>query len=413
MTLPQGYTHFGAEIVPNQPKSMVRGRTKVCKLSKSLHGLKQAPRQWFAKLSSALLQFGFKQSKADYSLFVKNHEGKFLVVLIYVDDMIITGNSPQTLNDLKKYLHTQFHMKDLGDWKYFLGLEIKKSSQGLFVCQQKYTLDLLQETGMANCKPLKLPIAQRLKLLADSGTQLSYPNPYRRLVGKLIYLSITRPDITYAVHILSQFMTKPTTEHMEAANHLLCYLKSCPGQGILLTADSTSQVTGYCDSDWASCPMGRRSTTGYAVMLGNSLISWRAKKQDIVSRSSAKAEYRAMAMTCCDITWLVSLLQDLGFDKTQLLPFKLFCDNMAALHNAKNPVFHERTKHIEVDCHYVRDKLLAGIIKTAYIPTKVQPADVFTKAVSVDQFHQLLCKLGVMDPFHFTPNLTGSDKSNE
>lgn len=145
-------------------------------------------------------------------------------------------------------------------------------------------------------------------------------------------------------------------------------------------------------------------------MLGNSLISWRAKKQDIVSRSSAETEYRAMAMTCCEITWLVSLLQDRGFAKAQLLPVKLFCDNMAALHITKNPVFHKWTKHIKVDCHYVHDKLLAGVIKIAYIPTNVQPADVFTKAVSVDQFHKLLCKLGVMDPFHFTPNLRGSDK---
>jgi len=194
-------------------------------------------------------------------------------------------------------------------------------------------------------------------------------------------------------------MSQPAIEHMKAATHVFRYLKSCPGRGILLAADSSAQITAYCDSDWASCPMGRRSTTGYAVKLGKSLISWRVKKQDIVSRSSAEAEYRAMAMTSCEITWLLALLQDLGFTKQQLLPVELFCDNMAALHIARNPVFHERTKHIEVDCHYVRDKITVGILKTAHISTKSQLADVFTKAVPVDHFQSMLSKLGVVDPF--------------
>ena len=186
---------------------------------------------------------------------------------------------------------------------------------------------------------------------------------------------------------------------MIAANHLLRYLKSCPGQGIFLDAMSSSHITANCDSDWASCPMGRRSTTGYAIKLGNSLISWRAKKQDIVSWSSADAEYRAMAMTSCEITWLLGLLQDLGFTKQQLLPVEMFCDNMTALHIARNPVFHGRTKHIEVDCHYVRDPITAGILKPAHVSTKFQLADVFTKAVPVDHFRGMLNKLGVVDLF--------------
>jgi len=220
----------------------------------------------------------------------------------------------------------------------------------------------------------------------DSDHPLSDPTQYRWLVGKLIYLTITRPDISYVVQLLSQFMVSPIVEHMKTANHVLRYLKSSPGEGFFLAVDSSTHLTAYCDSNWASCLMGRCSTTGYAVILGQSLISWHTKKQDIVSRSSAEAEYRAMAMTSCEITWLLTLLFDLVFTKQQLLPVELFCDNMAALHIARNPMFHECTKHIEVDCHHVRDKITASILKTAHVSTKFQLPDVFTKAILIHQF---------------------------
>jgi len=238
--------------------------------------------------------------------------------------------------------------------------------------------------------------------MADSGQPLSDPTQYRRLVGKLICLTITRPDITYVVQLLSQFMASPTVEHMQIANHVLRYLKSCLGHGIFLATDSSTHLTTYCDSDWTSCPIGRRSTTGYAVILGQSLISWHIKKQDIISCSSAEAEYHAMEMTTCEITWLLALLFDLGFTKQQLLPVELLCDNMATLHIARNPVFHKRSKHIEVDCHYVHDKITAGILKTAHVSTMFQLADVFTNAIPVDQFSELLSKLGVVDFFRST-----------
>ena len=156
----------------------------------------------------------------------------------------------------------------------------------------------------------------------------------------------------------------------------------CPSQGILLASDSAVQLKTYCDSDWASCPMTRRSTTGYCILLGDSPISWKSKKQAVVSRSSAEAEYRAMALTCCEVTWLVSLLKDLGIK--DLKPVDLYCDNQVALYIAANPVFYARTKHIEVDCHFVRDQVNAGKVKTSYVSTKEELADVFTKVVSVD-----------------------------
>nr|GEY32777.1 cysteine-rich RLK (receptor-like protein kinase) 8 [Tanacetum cinerariifolium] len=235
------------------------------------------------------------------------------------------------------------------------------------VSKHKYTKELLKEGGVLNNKPYKIPMEPKLKLQANVGTPLQDPEVYKRFIGKFIYLTVTRPDICYIVQLLRQ--------------------------GILLAHDSAVQLKAYCDSDWASCPMTKRSTTGYFVLLGDSLISWKSKKQAVVSRSSAEVEYRAMAMTCCEVTWLVNLFKDLGIKDME--PVELFCDNQAALYIDANPVFHARTKHIEVDCHYVRDQLKAGKIKPTYVHTKTQLADVFTKLVSVDHHTKLLSKLGV------------------
>ncbi|XP_071718090.1 uncharacterized mitochondrial protein AtMg00810-like [Rutidosis leptorrhynchoides] len=280
---------------------------------------------------------------------------------------------------VEEQLKSTFHMKDLGALSYLLRLEVSKSEHGIFISQRKYTLDLLKEAGVQNLKPYKLPMDQNNKLTVDVGSPLADPEVYRRLIGKLIYLTITRPDICYTVQLLSQFMQNPTSVHMQAVKHLLRYLLLAPNQGIILANRSAVQLKAYCDSDWASCPMTRRSTTGFCILLGDSPLSWKSKKQNVVSRSSAEAEYRAMTLTCCEITWLVTLLKDLGLN--DLGPVKLFCDNQAAIHIAANPVFHARTKHIEVDCHYVRDQVKSGLIKTQYVHTKSQLADVFTKVI--------------------------------
>ena len=392
MAMPLGYAGFGHPIQPPET-SAPRGRY-VCKLLKSLYGLKQAPRQWFEKLSSTLIKFGFCQSKADYTLFTKKNSKGFTAVLIYVDDMVITGSAVDAITELKGYLSHQFHMKDLGELSYFLGLEVSKTEEGIFLCQKKYVGDLLKETRIENCKPLKVPLTPNLKLLGDTGHPLEDPNRFRRLVGKLIYLSITRPDISFAVQFLSKFMSAPTDAHMKEVYHLLRYLKATSEHGILLAKNSDFHIRAYCDSDWGSCPNSRKSVTGFAIMLGNSLISWKSKKQGVVARSTAEGEYRAMATTCCELTWLLALLRDLTVKPP--LPMHLFCDNQAALYIVKNLVFHEQTKHIEVDCHYVRDQFKNGQVRPCYVSSKSQLADLFTKVVSASQYVYLLGKLGVV-----------------
>ncbi|CAH9140337.1 unnamed protein product [Cuscuta epithymum] len=367
----------------------------VCRLRKSLYGLRQAPRCWFAKLAASLRKYGFTQSYSDYSLFTWCRDNISLHVLVYVDDLIIAGNDSDAITAFKHYLHTCFHMKDLGHLKYFLGVEVARSAVGIYLCQRKYTLDIISEAGLLGAKPASFPMEQHHGLALANGELLADAEPYRRLVGRLIYLSFTRPDVAYAVHILSQFMQAPCQEHWHAALRVVRYLKGCPGQGILLSSSCDLLLSGWCDSDWASCPLTRRSLSGWVVFLGSSPISWKTKKQHTVSRSSAEAEYRSMASITAELKWLKGLLLSLGVVHSR--PMTLMCDSKSAIDIAQNPVFHERTKHIEVDCHYVRDALQDGLLTTHHVSTHDQLADIFTKALGKNQFLYLLRKLGICD----------------
>ncbi|KAK3030681.1 hypothetical protein RJ639_035885 [Escallonia herrerae] len=341
------------------------------------------------------IRAGYQQSKADYSLFTKAKGASFTVILIYVDNILLTGNDLQEIERLKKFLLKRFRIKDLGDLKYFLGIEFSRSKKGIFMSQRKYALNILQDLGLLGVRPDKFPMEQNLKLTPTDGILLSDPTKYRRLVGRLIYLTVTRPDIVYSVRTLSQFMHEPRKPHWNAAIRIVKYIKGNPGQGLLFPFTNNLVLKAFCDSDWGGCRTTRRSVTEYCIFLGNSLVSWKSKKQANVSRSSAEAEYQAMANTCLELTWLRYVLQDLRVPQVALT--RLFCDNQAALHIAANPIFHERTKHIKIDCHIVREKLQAGMIKPSYVPTRFQLADVFTKASEKDQFETLRNKLGLHD----------------
>lgn len=316
-----------------------------------------------------------------------------LHILVYVDDFVLAGNDLQAINKFKEQLSKCFHMKDLGKLKYFLGIEVSRGQDGFCLSQRKYALDIITEAGLIGCKPSAVPIELNHKLATVSSPIFGNPEQYRRLVGRFIYLSLTRPDLSYAVHILSQFMKAPLVAHWEAALRLVRYLKGTPAQGILLRSDSELSLDAYCDSDYNACPITRRSLSAYVIYLGNSPISWKTKKQKTVSSSSAEAEYRAMAYTLKEIKWLKALLKDLGVDHPHSIP--LHCDSQAAIHIAANPVFHERTKHIESDCHQVRDAVRDKLITTEHISTTDQVADLLTKALPRPTFERLLSTLGV------------------
>ncbi|CAM8998695.1 unnamed protein product [Rhodiola kirilowii] len=231
-----------------------KGQGKVFMLLKSLYGLKQAPRQWFSRFSDSLLNFCFTQSLNYYSLFTYNKNGDFLALLVYVDDVILTGTSLTLIQQVKAYIHDLFRIKDLGSLRYFLGFEVARSSDGLFLNRRKYALELISKAGLLACKPSSIPMDSKHKLGLSTAPELSDPTSYRRLVGQLIYLTNTRPDLAYSVHILSQFMNKPTQDHLTTAHKVLRYLKGAPARGIFYPSNQQLTLEAYCDADWAACP---------------------------------------------------------------------------------------------------------------------------------------------------------------
>ncbi|XP_040996193.1 uncharacterized mitochondrial protein AtMg00810-like [Juglans microcarpa x Juglans regia] len=238
----------------------------------------------------------------------KKSTTSFIALLVYVDDVLLASDSLQEIQLLKEFLHDQFTIKDLGPLKYFLGLEMSRSKAGIFLCQRKYTLDILQDTGTIGAKPIAFPMETNLKLTATDSILYEDPSAYRRLIGILLYLTLTRLDLAYSVQVVSQFLAKPTVSHHQAAVRVLRYLKATPGQRLFFSTSSELQLKAFSDSDWAECIDTRRSVTGFAVFLGNSLISWKSKKQVTISRSSAEAEYRALAATTCEVQWLAYAL---------------------------------------------------------------------------------------------------------
>ncbi|CAN6677420.1 unnamed protein product [Malus baccata var. baccata] len=329
-------------------------KRKVCMLKKSLYGLKQSPRAWFGRFTKSMRAFGYKQN-----------------------DMVVTGNDPEERAAFQRYLSTEFEMKDLGSLKCFLGIEVSRNSFGIFLSQRKYIIDLLHETGMSACQPVATPLQEGLKLSVNLNQVPVDKGRYQRLVGRLMYLAHTRPDLVYALSIVSQYMHDPGEQHMNVVMRILRYLKGSPSKRIFFKKNNHFSVKGYTDADWAGSIDDRRSTSGYFTFVGGNLVTWRSKKQNVVARSSAEAEYRGMALGICEILWLKLLLSDLGLQHDH--PMKLFCDNKAARDIAHNLVQHDRTKHVEVDRFFIKEKLEGKIIEVPAIRTEDQLADILTK----------------------------------
>ncbi|WVZ54600.1 hypothetical protein U9M48_005372, partial [Paspalum notatum var. saurae] len=355
---------------------------KVCRLRKSLYGLKQSPRAWFDRFRRALCGMSYRQCNGDHTVFYR-HSGRRIVILaVYVDDTIITEN-----------LSKVFEVKDLGQLKYFLGIEIARSTKGIFLSQRKYVLDLLSETGMLGCRPAPTPIDPNHKLCATSGDPVNKES-YQRLVGRLIYLCHTRPDISYAVSVVSRYMHDPRSGHLDAAYRILRYLKNGPRKGHMFKSHGHLNVEGYCDAYWASGLDDRRSTSSYCVFVGGNLISWRSKKQPVVSRSSAEAEYRAMSLAVSEMMWVKNLLSELYVLRKG--PLKLWCDNKSAINIANNPVQHDRTKHVEIDCFFIKEKLDSGVLELRHVNSGNQVADCLTKGLGVKECNEACNNMGMI-----------------
>ncbi|XP_020081520.1 uncharacterized protein LOC109705186 [Ananas comosus] len=284
---------------------------------------------------------------ADPSMFVCHSSSGTLVLLLYVDDIIVTSSSSSLLDALIVTLQREFAMKDLGPLHYFLGIEVHRSPSGFHLSQQKYAHQLLQRHGFLDSKPVSTHLSPTSRLSSHEGHLLEDPYTYRQIVGALQYLTFTRPDISYAVNSVSQYLHAPREPHMQAVKRILRYIRGTLTYGLPISRCDNPSLVAFADADWAGCPDTRRSTSGYCIFLGPNLISWSAKKQPTISRSSSGAEYRAVAYTLAETVWIRRLLRDLRVFLWRSI--SIYCDNLSTTYLAANPVLHARTKHIELD----------------------------------------------------------------
>ncbi|GKD24717.1 ribonuclease H-like domain-containing protein [Tanacetum coccineum] len=341
----------------------------VCLLQRSLYELKQAPRAWQGTNTTYLL--------------------------LYVDDIVLTASSEGLLQRIIRSLHQEFAMTDLGPLNYFLGISVTCDSSRLFFSQKKYAVEILEKAHMVNCNPSRTPVDTESKLGVD-GDPVSDPTLYRSLAGSLQCLTFTRPDISYAVQQVCLHMHDPREHHLSALKRILRYVKGTMHYGLQLFSLSTTDLVAYSDADWAGCPTTRRSTSGYCVFLSNNLLSWSSKRQPTLSHSSAEAEYRGVANVVAETYWLHNLLRELHTSLSSAM--LVYCDNVNAVYLSCNPVQHQRTNHIEIDIHFIRDLVIAGQVRVLHVPSRYQFADIFTKGLSPALFEEFRSSLSVWCP---------------
>ncbi|GKB65555.1 ribonuclease H-like domain-containing protein [Tanacetum coccineum] len=381
----------------HQPPGFVDARfpNHVCRLQRSLYGLKKAPRAWFQHFAGYATRAGFYHSSCDSSQFIYRQGSQVAYLLLYVDDIILTACSTVLLKQLIDSLHREFDMIDLGALNYFLGIYTVRHSTCLFLSRRKYALQLLERAHMVNCNPSQTPVDTESKLGPD-GVPVQDLTMYRSLAGGLQYLMFTRPDLSYAVQQICLYMHDPREPHLAALKRILRYVHGTLDLGLHLYASSITSLVGYTDADWTGCPSTRRSTSGYCVFLGDNLLSWSAKRQHTLSRSSAEADYRGVANIVAETTWLRNLIRELHSPlSTATL---VYCDNVSAVYMSANPVQHQRTKHIEIDIHFVRDMVTAGQVRVLHVPSRFQYADIFTKGLPSALFEEFRSSLSVRPP---------------
>ncbi|KAI0500673.1 hypothetical protein KFK09_018889 [Dendrobium nobile] len=391
MTQPQGFED------PSYPNH-------VCLLHKAIYGLKQAHRLWFATLSTYLKTQNFTLSSADPSFFHYNKDQIHIYILIYVDDILVTGSDPLYISSLISNLQKRFQTRNLGHLSKFLGIDFHRSAHGYHLSQQSYITDLLHLASMSTCKPLLTPLPSKYPADPNLQSPFTQPDLFRQLAGSFQFLTSTRPDIAFAVNKLCQHMHNPLILHFQLLKRVLRYLNGTSTHGLFLPKTKL-HLSAYSDSDWAGNQLDRKSTTGYCLFLGITLLNWSVKKQTTIARSSTEAEYRSMAAVAADIIWTRRLCEDFLIN---LPPTELFCDNVSAMSIACNPIFHAQTKYIEIDHHLIRDSIQAKHIAVSHISTLDQPVDFFTKSLSSTRLATLRDKLMVLP----TISLRDGDKDN-
>ena len=366
----------------------------VFKLKKALYGLKQAPRAWYDRLSKFLISNDFSMGKADTTLFIKVKGDDMIIVQIYVDDIIFGATNDLLCEDFAKSMSSEFEMSMMGELNFFLGLQIKQSKEGIFINQAKYVKEMLKKFEMEDAKPMNTPMSSSIKLDKDEHGVAVDTTKYRGMIGSLLYLTASRPDIMFSVGLCARFQSNPKESHLSAVKRILRYISGTKNLGLWYPKGSHLDLLSFSDADWAGCSIDRKSTSGTCHFLGFALVSWFSKKQNSVALSTAEAEYISAASCCAQVLWMRQTLHDYGlsFSYTPIM-----CDNTSAINLSKNPVLHSRTKHIEIRHHFLRDHVQRGDIALEFICTEKQLADIFTKPLALERFSFIRRGLGLID----------------
>ena len=366
----------------------------VYKLDKALYGLKQAPRAWYERLSCFLLSINFSKGAVDKTLFIKHFEKDILIVQVYVDDIIFGSTNEKYCNEFAESMQKEFEMSMMGELKFFLGLQIKQTDSGIFINQVKYTNELIKKYGLDNTKICETPMATTTKLTKDENGKSVESKLFRGMIGSLLYLSASRPDIMFSVCLCARFQSDPKESHLIAVKRIFRYLKGTVNLGLWYPKNNLFNLVGYSDADYAGSQTDRKSTSGTCHFLGNGLVSWSSKKQNSVALSTAEAEYVAASACCAQSLWIKSTLEDYN---EKILRTPILCDNTSTVHMTKNADQHSRTKHIDIRYHFLRDHYQKGDIVLEYVPTDTQLADIFTKPLDKSRFAFIRGELNIID----------------
>jgi hypothetical protein len=368
------------------------------RLSKALYGLKQAPRAWYERLRDFLIEKGFKIGTIDTTLFTKKHNSDIFICQVYVDDIIFGSTNGYHCKEFGELMSKEFEMSMIGELTYFLSFQVKQMKDGNFLSQEKYTKDLLKRFNMEKCKPIKTPMPTNGHLDLDEGGNPVDQTLYHSMIGSLLYLTASRPDIMFSVCMCARFQSNPKKAHLRTVKRILRYLKHTPSVGLLYPKGATFDLIGYSDSDYAGCKIDRKSTSGGCHLLGRSLVSWTSKKQNSVALSTIEAKYIAAGACCTQILYMKQTLLDYGviLEKVPLL-----CDNESAVKIANNLVQHSRTKHIDIRHHFLRDHVAKGDIILEGVRSEDQLADILTKPLDKTRFCMLRNELNILDLRNF------------
>jgi hypothetical protein len=375
----------------------------VCKLRKSLYGLKQAGRQWYQKIDSVLTTIGFNRSKCDNCVYIYAKETQYtLYIALYVDDLLIIGDNINLIKNIKTKLGEMFEMKDLGAAHFILGIEITRNRQQMVtkLSQLEYINRVLKRFGMDETRIAHTPLSPGIKLFQRifNGKPTSEPyniKEYQSAVGSLMYAMLgTRPDLAYSVTALSQFNVDPSVDHWKSIKHIFRYLSSTKQLCLTYSGKTENRhLYGFTDSDWGGDNNDRRSISAYTFLLAHGAVSWQSKKQKTVALSSVEAEYMASTAATKEALWFRQFLSELMV-KTRL-PIPINSDSRGAIALTKNPEYHSRTKHIDIQYHFVRNHVIEGRIVFNYCPTSEMVADALTKAISTTQHNMCIDGLGL------------------